>query len=76
MHVDGGVSLAQNGATESRNGVNEMKGGSMSKFNWDQRMNFKRAVRLNSPATFAELRSLYESVRAGTQFGCYSGYSP
>jgi hypothetical protein len=53
-----------------------MKGGSMSKFNWDQRMNFKRAVRLNSPATFAELRSLYESVRAGTQFGCYSGYSP
>lgn len=46
----------------------------MNYFNYDQRCMFKRAVRLNSPRTFAELRSLYIAVQAGMSFGLYSGY--
>lgn len=42
---------------------------------FDQRQNFRRAVRLNNPRTFAELRSLYRSVMGGAQFGLYSGYA-
>lgn len=46
----------------------------MKRFNFDQRQNFRRAVRLNNPRTFAELRSLYMSVARGGQFGLCSGY--
>jgi hypothetical protein len=48
----------------------------VSRFNFDQRCNFKRACRLNSPRTFADLRSLYLSCRGGAQFGRSSGYQP
>ena len=48
----------------------------MKRANYDQYCNWRRAVRLNNPRTFAELRSLYRSIMSGTQYGCYSGYSP
>jgi hypothetical protein len=48
----------------------------MQRLTWEQRQNLKRAIRLNGARKLSELRSLVASVRAGQQFGCYSGYSP
>lgn len=47
----------------------------MKRATYDQYCNFRRAVRLNNPRSFAELRSLYRSVMGGAQFGLYSGYA-
>ena len=49
---------------------------SMSRFNYDQRQNFRRALRLNPATCFADLRSLYLMCRSGQKFGLSSGYQP
>jgi hypothetical protein len=48
----------------------------VKRFDFVQRENFKRACRLNNPQSLTELRALYQSCRAGQQFGVRSGYSP
>lgn len=52
----------------------------MTKFNYEQRENFRRAVRLQRSIperlTLTHLRSIYSMCRAGQKFGLYSGYQP
>lgn len=48
----------------------------MTRFDYVRRETWKAACRLNRYPTFADLRGLYISIRGGSTYGCYSGYSP
>lgn len=40
---------------------------------WDQYCDWRNALRLNRYSTFADLRALYQRIRAGEQYGRQSG---